>query len=72
MSFPRARLKFKCVCCKKYTKYNVGYRTVPLCPECRGDEKMYQKYLKWLWYKDRKMYWKEFQRKGVKLNDDYG
>ena len=64
------RLVFHCKICRKMTKFNVGTRRVPICPECRNEERSFDKYLKWLWEKDRKMFYKESQRKGIKLSED--
>lgn len=63
---------WRCVICKQKTRYNVGFRTVPLCPECYQDPKAQKKFLKWLYIKDRKMYWKQIKRGFPPLSDNYG
>lgn len=62
--------RFKCVVCKKDDiKQNVGTRLVAICPDCFNTDIGYQKFLKWLYVRDRKMYFKEIQKGRVRFKD---
>lgn len=69
--FPRTRIKgWRCQVCRNTVKENVGYRQVPLCYDCYNDPKMYQKFLKWLWVRNKKLYYKEIAKKHPPLKED--
>lgn len=64
------KLKQACKICKKVSKLNVGYPSVPCCPDCYANPKGYNKFLRWLYVKNPHNYKREVAKRNVRFKDN--